>query len=79
MAIESACSASLVAVHLACQSLRTGECSLCVVGGVNTILTPDFHISLSQAQMMSPEGRCKTFDADADGYVRGRRLWRRDS
>jgi malonyl CoA-acyl carrier protein transacylase len=71
LAIETACSSSLVAVHLASQSLRTRECNLCVVGGVNLILTPELHISFSQAQMMSPEGHCKTFDADADGYVRG--------
>lgn len=71
LAIETACSSSLVAVHLACQSLRTEECNLCIVGGVNLILTPELHISFSQAQMMSPDGHCKTFDVDADGYVRG--------
>ena len=71
LAIETACSSSLVATHLACQSLRTGESNLCIVGGVNLILTPELHISFSQANMMSPEGRCKTFDADANGYVRG--------
>ena len=71
LAIETACSSSLVATHLACQSLRTGESNLCIVGGVNLILTPELNIVFSQAQMMSPEGRCKTFDADANGYVRG--------
>jgi|GEM_PF-2351605 len=71
LVVETACSSSLVAVHLASQSLRTGECDLCVVGGVNLILTPELSIMLSQSQMMSPEGRCKTFDADANGYVRG--------
>ena len=71
LAIETACSSSLVATHLACQSLRTGESNLCIVGGVNLILTPELHISFSQANMMSPDGRCKTFDADANGYVRG--------
>ena len=71
LAIETACSSSLVAVHLACQSLRTGESNLCIVGGVNLILTPELNIVFSQAQMMSPDGRCKTFDADANGYVRG--------
>ena len=71
LAIETACSSSLVAVHLACQSLRTGESNLCVVGGVNLILTPELNIVFSQAQMMSPDGRCKTFDASANGYVRG--------
>ena len=71
LAIETACSSSLVAVHLACQSLRTRESNLCIVGGVNSILTPELNIVFSQAQMMSPDGRCKTFDADANGYVRG--------
>ena len=71
LAIETACSSSLVAVHLACQSLRTQESNLCIVGGVNLILTPELNIVFSQAQMMSPDGRCKTFDKDANGYVRG--------
>ncbi|MBX7220068.1 MAG: SDR family NAD(P)-dependent oxidoreductase [Blastocatellia bacterium] len=68
--VETACSSSLVAVHLACQSLRSGESSLAIAGGVNSILTPDVTIALSQARMMSPEGRCRAFDARADGYVR---------
>ena len=71
LAVETACSSSLVAVHLACQSLRSHETNLSIVGGVNLILTPELNIVFSQARMMSPEGRCKTFDADADGYVRG--------
>jgi len=71
IAIDTACSASLVAVHLACQSLRTGESNLCLVGGVNLMLAPEPTITCSQAQMMSSDGRCKTFDAEADGFVRG--------
>ncbi len=71
LAVDTACSSSLVAVNLACQSLRQHETDLCIVGGVNLILTPDVTLSLSQARMMSPEGRCKTFDRSADGYVRG--------
>ena len=71
LAIETACSSSLVAVHLACQSLRTEESNLCIVGGVNLILAPELSIVFSQAQMMSSDGRCKTFDASANGYVRG--------
>ena len=71
MAIDTACSSSLVAVHLACQSLRNGESNLCLAGGVNLKLTPEPTISCSQAKMMSPDGRCKTFDASANGFVRG--------
>ncbi|NTU85093.1 MAG: acyltransferase domain-containing protein, partial [Chloroflexales bacterium] len=71
MAIDTACSSSLVAVHQACMSLRARECGLALAGGVNLILSPEAHITLSQAQMMAADDRCKTFDASADGYVRG--------
>ena len=71
MSIDTACSSSLHAVHLAIQSLRSNESNLAIVGGVNAILTPDFGISFSQAGMMAPDGRCKTFDSRANGYVRG--------
>jgi malonyl CoA-acyl carrier protein transacylase len=71
MAIDTACSSSLVAVHLACQSLNSEESNLCLVGGVNLILSPEPTITFSQARMTSADGRCKTFDAAADGYVRG--------
>ena len=71
MAVDTACSSSLVAVHLACQSLRHRECDLALAGGVNLILAPEGNVILSRARMLSPDGRCKTFDAGADGYVRG--------
>ena len=71
VAIDTACSSSLVAAHFACQSLESGESDLSLVGGVNLMLSPEGHITFSQARMMAADGRCKTFDASADGYVRG--------
>src|SRR5580698_10154447 len=71
LAIDTACSSSLVAVHLACQSLRNDDCSVALVGGVNLMLTPNGTIATSRARMMAHDGRCKTFDATADGYGRG--------
>ena len=71
VAIDTACSASLVAIHLACQSLRSGECNLALAGGVQLTLSPEVTIFLSRAHALSPDGRCKTFDAAANGYGRG--------
>ncbi|BAZ29707.1 beta-ketoacyl synthase [Cylindrospermum sp. NIES-4074] len=71
IAIDTACSSSLTAIHLACQSLHTRESNLCLVGGVNIISWPGPTITFSQANMMASDGLCKTFDASADGYVRG--------
>ncbi|MBM4254541.1 MAG: amino acid adenylation domain-containing protein [Deltaproteobacteria bacterium] len=70
MAVDTACSSSLSAIHLACMSLRAGECDQVLAGGVNLILTPRVFVTLSAAGMMAPDGRCKTFDATANGYVR---------
>lgn len=70
LAIDTACSSSLVAIHLACQSLRTRDCDLAVAGGVNVIASPEQTIAACKARMLSRNGRCKTFDADADGFVR---------
>lgn len=71
LSVDTACSSSLVAVHLAINSLRNGECTTAIVGGVNLLLSPDLTQTFSLAGMMAEDGRCKTFDADADGYVRG--------
>ncbi len=71
MAIDTACSSSLVALHLACQSLRAGECQLALAGGVHLVLSPKSTIGLSRMRALSPDGRCKTFSAQADGYGRG--------
>ena len=70
VAIDTACSSSLVAIHLACQSLRLGESTVALAGGVNMNLFPEETIALSKARALAADGRCKVFDARADGYVR---------
>jgi acyl transferase domain-containing protein/acyl-CoA synthetase (AMP-forming)/AMP-acid ligase II/NAD(P)-dependent dehydrogenase (short-subunit alcohol dehydrogenase family)/acyl carrier protein/SAM-dependent methyltransferase len=71
LAIDTACSSSLVAIHTAIQNLRSGECEIAFAAGVNLVLSPEFSVVFSRARMLSPDGRCKTFDASADGYARG--------
>ncbi|MEM9455610.1 MAG: type I polyketide synthase [Myxococcota bacterium] len=71
VAIDTACSSSLVAVHQACQSLRAGESSLALAGGVSLMVTPELSVFLTKARVLAPDGRCKTFDASADGIGRG--------
>lgn len=70
LAVDTACSSSLVAVHLACQSLRRGESQLALAGGVHIMLSPETGLFLARARALSSQGRCRTFDAAADGYVR---------
>lgn len=71
IAIDTACSSSLVALHQAARSLLDGECDLALAGGVSLVLSPLVSVNLSKARILSPDGRCKTFDAAANGYVRG--------
>ena len=71
MAIDTACSSSLVALHQACQSLRAGETDMALAGGVNLLLLPEAFVCFDAWGMMASDGRCKTFDAAADGFVRG--------
>ena len=69
--LDTACSSSSLAVHLACQSLRSGESDLALAGGVSLILAPEHLIGICQMTALSPDGRCKTFDASADGFGQG--------
>ncbi|MFR9776092.1 SDR family NAD(P)-dependent oxidoreductase [Micromonospora sp. MS34] len=70
LAVDTACSSSLVALHLAIRALRAGEIDAAIVGGVNVIVDPLASVAVSRAHMLSPDGRCRTFSADANGFVR---------
>jgi len=71
LAVDTACSSSLTAVHLACQSLCSGECELAIAGGVNVLCAPEVAAGFAQLGALAPDGRCKAFDARADGIGRG--------
>lgn len=71
IAMDTACSSALTAVHAACEHIRAGRCRTAMAGGVTVMINPDGFIGFSQAGMLSPEGKCKAFDASADGFVRG--------
>ncbi|WP_230255469.1 non-ribosomal peptide synthetase/type I polyketide synthase [Rhodopirellula halodulae] len=70
VAVDTACSSSLVALHMACQAIWNGEAEVALAGGVNALLMPDYYVAFSQLGVLSPDGRCKTFDARANGYAR---------
>ncbi|MFT5163590.1 MAG: acyl transferase domain-containing protein, partial [Alteromonadaceae bacterium] len=69
-AVDTACSSSLVSLHNAIRDIHNGECDTAIVGGVNALLAPTMYISHAKSGMLSVDGQCKTFDADANGYVR---------
>jgi len=71
IAMDTACSSALTAVHVACEHIMAGHCKTAMAGGVTVMITPDGFIGFSQAGMLSPEGKCKAFDASANGFVRG--------
>ncbi|WP_038200553.1 hybrid non-ribosomal peptide synthetase/type I polyketide synthase, partial [Vibrio nigripulchritudo] len=71
MTVDTACSSSLVSIDLAVSKLRAGECKLAIAGGINLILSPEPYLFTCQARMLSPDGRCATFDENANGIARG--------
>ncbi|AKQ65799.1 Malonyl CoA-acyl carrier protein transacylase [Myxococcus hansupus] len=71
VAVDTACSSSLVALHQACQSLLSGECEVALAGGVSVFTTPEYHLLASSLGMLSPTGRCRSFDDAGDGFVIG--------
>jgi acyl transferase domain-containing protein/acyl carrier protein len=71
IAIDTMCSSSLTAIHLACQSIRSGECSLAIAGGVNVTVHPNKYLALAHGNFLSSKGRCESFGEEGDGYVPG--------
>src|SRR5213078_375277 len=69
--VETACSSSLVAIHRGVNAIESGQCAMAIVGGVNTLISTEAHISISKAGMLCEHGCCKTFSAEANGFVRG--------
>ncbi|WP_040786625.1 thioester reductase domain-containing protein [Nocardia pneumoniae] len=69
LGLDTACSSALVALHQACRSLASGESELALAGGVAVFVTPEYHLLASSMGMLSPQGRCASFDAEADGFV----------
>jgi acyl transferase domain-containing protein/SAM-dependent methyltransferase len=70
LTLDTACSSSLVAIHTACESIRSGSCEMALAGGAGVLLSLEIFVSLSKARMLAPDGRCKAFDASANGFVR---------
>lgn len=71
MVIRTACSSSLTGLHEACMAIHRGDCRAAIVGGTNLILNPNMTIAMTEQGVLAPDGQCKTFDANADGYARG--------
>ena len=69
--IRTACSSSLTALHEACMALHSGECESAIVGGTNMILNPHMTAAMTEQGVLSPDGKCKSFDENANGYARG--------
>lgn len=71
ISLDTACSSSMTALHLGCQSLRTGEATMAVVGGTNLMLLPDIMGAMTRLHFLSPDGKCQSFDHRGNGYARG--------